>query len=271
MRSRAVILVLAILLAGAQPARGEDLPRVVSLDYCADQFVLGLAEREQILGLSPDADKPFSHFRDRAAGLRQVRPRAEVVLGLKPDLVIRGWGGSARALDLFARHGIETVQIGYATDLDGVRGVTRTVGRALGQGARASRRIAAMPQARAPSGRSALYVTPGGVTAGAETLVGSLLAHAGLANSGGPGGWHALPLEVLALAPPDLAVTAFFGFDTDARDHWSRTRHPVMQRVLANTPRVSLSEARITCPAWFVADEAAALSRQVFAQRRDRP
>ncbi|MEZ5998409.1 MAG: hypothetical protein R3B98_06925 [Hyphomonas sp.] len=93
MRLWGLLLVAMMVVA---PALAEK-PRVVSLDYCADQFVLGLADREQILAVSKDAEKPFSHLRDRAAGLPKVRAAAEDVVALKPDIVVRSWGGDARA------------------------------------------------------------------------------------------------------------------------------------------------------------------------------
>ncbi|MCC6788878.1 MAG: ABC transporter substrate-binding protein, partial [Hyphomonadaceae bacterium] len=44
--------------------------RIVSLDYCADQFVLALADREQVAALSVGARRDDSYFRDRAQGMR---------------------------------------------------------------------------------------------------------------------------------------------------------------------------------------------------------
>ena len=51
--------------------------RIVSLDYCADQYVLKLADREQILAISPDATGDFSYMREAARGVPTVRAAAE--------------------------------------------------------------------------------------------------------------------------------------------------------------------------------------------------
>ncbi|MEO0983598.1 MAG: ABC transporter substrate-binding protein [Pseudomonadota bacterium] len=260
MKRLGALLAAGVTLAAAaqsEPAR----PTVVSLDYCADQFVLGLADRDQILGVSKDADKAFSHLRARADGLRQVRASGEDVIALRPDLVVRSWGGSARDLDFYRRFGIEVAQIGYAQDIEGVRRETRAIGEALGRSAQAESLIRAMPSPAPRSAeRSALYLTPGGVTAGERTLVGALIHAAALENGAGEGGWQSLPLERLVLAPPAVALTAFFEFDTDAADHWSLSRHPVLNRILADAQRIRLDETRLTCPAWFVAQEAAAIA-----------
>ena len=42
--------------------------RIVSLDFCADQYVLKLADRESILAVSRDATKDFSFMREEALG-----------------------------------------------------------------------------------------------------------------------------------------------------------------------------------------------------------
>lgn len=252
MRWALLFLLTLSPLAAADAVR----PTVVSLDYCADQFVLGLADREQVRALSRDAGRPFSFLRDRAEGLPTVRAVAEDVIALQPDIVIRSWGGDARALALFERMGIRTVQIGYAPDMDGAARVTREVGAALGQEGRATARVASMPGAVPATGASALYITPGGVTTGEGTMVDAIMRRAGLQNAASGTGWHSLPLETLVMDPPAVALTAFFGFDDYAFDQWSSARHPALAHALKDAKIVRMTESRLTCPAWFVADEA---------------
>ena len=106
--------------------------RVVSLDYCADQFVLKLLPRASILALSPDAEREFSYMREAAAGLQQVRPVAENVLTLEPDLIVRSYGGGPRAAGFFERAGIPVLQVPFANNLDDVRAMILTVASGLG-------------------------------------------------------------------------------------------------------------------------------------------
>lgn len=259
-----VFLLSAAFVAGSAAAEG---PKVISLDYCADQFVLGLADRDQILAVSKDADKPFSHLREKAAGLRKIRNTAEDVIALQPDLVIRSWGGDARALEFYQSLGISTFQIGYASDLEGAMRVTREAGAALGQERRADTMVAAMPAPKVPEGRAALYLTPGGVTAGPGTMVDAIIQAAGLTNAEASPGWHTVSLESLVQSPPSAVLTAFFGFDADATDQWSVSRHPVLKRILSDADTYAMDESRLTCPAWFVADEAADLSAELGRAR----
>ena len=253
----AFFLMVLAGFAQAEPAR----PTLVSLDYCADQFVLALADREQILAVSKDAERRFSHLREKAAGIPKVRAAAEDVIALQPDVVVRSFGGDARALAFYERFGIRTVQLGYAEDVQGTVDVLRAVAAEIGQGARAEALIAAMPGAAPDKGRAALYVTPGGVSAGQGTMIGSIMAQAGLSNANTGEGWTDLPLERLVQAPPALMLTAFFGFDDDATDRWSVSRHPVMRRLLAGAQVIAMDESRISCPAWLVADEAQAIAQ----------
>ncbi len=253
----AFFLMMAAGFAQAEPAR----PTLVSLDYCSDQFVLALADREQILAVSKDAERRFSHLREQAAGIPKVRAAAEDVIALQPDLVVRTFGGDARALQFYERFGIRTVQLGYAEDVQGTVDVLRAVAAEIGQGARAEALIAAMPGAALETGRAALYVTPGGVSAGNGTMIGSIMARAGLSNANTGEFWTDLPLERLVQSPPALMLTAFFGFDDDATDRWSVSRHPVMQRLMAEAEVIAMDESRISCPTWFVADEAQAIAK----------
>ncbi len=237
--------------------------RIVSLDYCADQFVLGLADRSQIAALSMDSKRPFSYLGAEARGLPQVRADAEAVLALKPDLVVRAWGGDPKLMRFLERLKIETHEIGYAENVEGAFELTRQAGVAFGRETKAEQLIAAMPAAQTPTGQAAFYLTPGGVTAGRGSMVDSIMTRAGLDNAETKTGWTSYALEDLVRSPPKFILSAFFGFDTDRRDAWSPSRHPVLGRILADATVVEINEARVSCPAWFVAEESAALAQKI--------
>lgn len=269
MRVRILIAMLSGLVLA--PGAWTQPERIVSLDYCADQYVLGLADRGQIAALSPDARADFSSLAAQADGLAQVRPLAEEILGLRPDLVVRSWGGDPRALAVFERLGIAVHQIGYTASLDDIRRETRAAGAALGRSAEAERRLeemeAALGRVRPVPGMSALYVTPGGVTAGQGTFIDALLAAAGLENAAGDRpGWQSLPLEAVATRSPDLFVTGFISSATDRVDRWSASRHPVMRRAFAGRPVFALDTGVIACTTWLAGVEAARLN--AFALRQ---
>ncbi len=261
---RLLFSVISALAAGA--AAAAPASRVVSLDYCADQYLLELLPRDRILALSPDAAEDFSYHRDRADGLPRVRPAAEDVIALGPALVVRSYGGGSQALRFFDRAGIAVLQIPYADDLDAVRQAALDVAAGLGvpeRGAALVARMDARLQSVEPrtSGRSALYLTAGGATSGPGTLIHEMFRSAGLENFETRPGWHSVPLERLAYEEPDLVVATFFDGALDRTAYWSAMRHPVARRQLHERHAVMLPGAWMACGAWFVVDAIEVLAR----------
>lgn len=246
------------------PAWADEPPRVVSLDYCADQYVLALADRDQILGVSTGPNDAYSAMRTRAEGLPKLRDAAEDVIAREPDLIVRSYGGGARARTFYDRLGYNVHNLGFAQSFDDIRDTILRTARALGHPERGAQLVAQMDDAleRAAGGGgrpAALYVTPAGVTTGAGTMVHEIMSAAGFENiaaRGGAFGWRDLPLEALVLDPPELIVTGFFSMPTNTLNSWTPTRHPALREQLARTPTVHLDGAMLSCGAWFMAEAA---------------
>ena len=261
-------LVCLLLCACSQVAeRGADAPRrIVSLDYCADQYVLKFADREDILALSPDAGKRFSYMRAAAEGIPTVRPRTADVLALQPDLVVRTYGGGHDIADFMKEPGVPVVQIGFPQSIAEVRDEVLRVGTELGKPDEAEklvadmdRRLKALAERSGPQ-REVLYMTPAGVTAGEGTLVHELFVAAGLRNFQNRPGWNPLPLERLAYDRPDVIAAAFFESKTNHVDNWSAARHPVARAQLRELPVVALEGSWTSCGGWFLLDAVEALA-----------
>lgn len=264
----AIVLGVCGLLVSALAMPVRAAGAVVSLDYCADQFVLALLPRARILAVSVDATEHFSYMREAARGVRKVRSVAEDVLILAPDLVVRAYGGGANAPHFFRRAGIAVFQLGFVQSIDDVRENTRRVATALGEAARGEALIADMDRRlaavrRHAPGTRALYITPGGFTAGPDTLVHEMLAAAGLANFQQQSGFRELPLERLAYERPDLIVTAFFGTRASSADAWSAAHHPIVRRQMAAAPLLHLDGAWTSCGGWFLVEAVEALAAPV--------
>lgn len=250
---------LAALAAHAQPNR------IVSADFCADQYVLRLASRDQIAAVSRFADGEDSYERARARGLRQVRPTLEEVAPLRPDLVVRTFGGGPQFEAALARHNIRVLNIGWIEDIDGVLREVRRLGAAFGHAGRAEAfartleaRRRAIAARRAP-GLSALYITPGGVTAGRGTMVDAIFREAGIANLERGEGWRPAPLERLVRDRPERLVLSFFDYGGVRADAWSAARHPLLRRIIAATPHVTWPSSWTACAHWGALDAAEAL------------
>jgi iron complex transport system substrate-binding protein len=272
-RSRVFAAMICIALLGCAPppkaptlVTGGRPHRVVSLDYCADQFVLKLADRNDIAALSPDATGSFSYMRSQARGLPTVRPSAEDVLALKPDLIVRSYGGDPRAVSFFERAGIKVHQIGWGEDFAAIRTNVSEAAQALAQTGRGEAIItdfdARLAKLRPAPGISTLYVTSGGITTGTGSMIDRMMTQAGLRNFQSTAGWNPLPLETLVRTKPRMIATAFFDNNALARDYWSSARHPIIKAALADLPVAALDGATTSCGGWFVMDAMEVLARR---------
>ncbi|NBU29638.1 MAG: ABC transporter substrate-binding protein, partial [Caulobacteraceae bacterium] len=132
-----LVFLVGVLAAGALFSEAAAAnARIVSLDQCADQYVLALAPRESIVGLSHRADDPDSRLRMLATGLPAIRVTAESLLATRPEIAVRYWGGDARLERTLQARGVRVVQIRDAADFAGIRRNIRVVAGALGGTAR---------------------------------------------------------------------------------------------------------------------------------------
>lgn len=261
-------LAFLIACAAAFPAAAQ--PRAISLDYCADQYLLKLADPAQITAVSRGADKDYSYMREAAAPYKKIRPSLEEVAPLEPNIILRQWGGGVAAERTFSRFGATVVSLGYPENFEGVKENIRIVADALDQHtkgealiAEMERRLIALEPTAAHTNTRALYVTPGGVTAGAHTMIDAIMNTAGVINMAAQAGqsyWPALPAEAVLLNPPELIVTGFFNAADERINHWSAARHPALGRLFQKTPTVGLGPDIISCAAWFSVDAAEAIA-----------
>lgn len=239
--------------------------RIVSLDYCADQYVLALADRDQIAALSTESQDDFSYLSELAVGIPQVLPRAELVLALKPDLIIRSFGGGPQANALFDRAGIPVVQLGWTNDFDALTDELKRISEELGAPERGQQladdfdqRLAAIQSS--PQVKRALYMTPGGVTSGTGSLIDQMFIAAGLTNYQDMPGWHDLPLERLLTDTPDIVAAAFYDSIHQTPGNWSSSRHPIALDQLKHAETVPLNGAWTSCGAWYLIEAIEALA-----------
>ena len=177
----------AALLLWAVPAVAEP-QRVVSLNLCTDQLLVLLAP-ERAVALSPLARDPaLSVVAGQAARMRWVRPDAEAVLDLKPDLVLAGPFGAQTTLAALARRGMAIARTALPQDFPAIRAETRRFAALLGAAANGERLIAAMDRTLAAvvkgPPRRLLPLEPRGYAASAGTLEDAVITTAGYVNAG---------------------------------------------------------------------------------------
>jgi iron complex transport system substrate-binding protein len=275
---RVVLFFLLFLAACSQETSalqgGKERPRIVSLDYCADQYALALADRADILALSPDATASFSYLRTEAKGIHQVRPRTEDILLLQPDVVIRSYGGGPTITGFLERLDIPIIQIGYATSLDDIKTIISTTGEQLNAKEKGEKliqkmeqRIEALPQHQ--SQETVLYMTSRGAVAGRNTMLDQLITTSGKTNFLETSGWVSVPLEQLAYTAPDIIATGFFEANEQVSDIWTPSRHPVAKRALTSSVQIDIPGAWTACSGWFLLDAADALAKANAAKEEE--
>ncbi|MEO0400108.1 MAG: ABC transporter substrate-binding protein [Pseudomonadota bacterium] len=216
--------------------------------------------------MSPDAEASYSYFRERARDFPKLQANAEAVIALKPDLIVRTYGGGPNALAFFERLGVPVLQIPYAVDFEGVRHAMRVTADALDRRASAetvtiqmdTRLANARNAARAPLRH--LYMTPGGVTSGPGSFIHEIFLAAGHKNYEQRPGWRALPLERLARQAPDRTAVAFFDSKDHATDAWTAARHPLARALLQTDAVAEIDSAFLACTAWFAVNAVEALA-----------
>ena len=227
--------------------------------------MLALSPRGAIAGLSRRADDGDSPMAARARGLPLRRVTLETALAVRPELVVRVYGGDARLVEALERRGVRVLTLEDAADFEGVRRNMRRVGDALGERAAAEAMVARMDRrlaraAGAWKGQRAIYLTPSGFTAGPGTLPDEILRAAGLVNVTTQPGYAEAPLERLTLDPPAAVVAGFFDTQAYANASWSPGRHAVMQRLIRERMVTHVPGRLIACANWGAAEAAELLA-----------
>ncbi len=185
------------------------------MNLCADELVLRLADRAQVLAVTYLASDPRgSTVASEAVGVPVTRGLTEEVVALRPDLVIAGAFTTRTTVGMLRRVGSPVLELGVPADLDGVRAQIRQVAEALGHPERGEALVADLDAKLAsviPSTRPlrALVMRPNAFTVAPGGLGDALIRAAGLVNVAAEIGrdrFGQVPLEAAALADADLIV-----------------------------------------------------------------
>src|SRR3984957_11188315 len=138
----ALVCIGSALGASAQPPA---IPhRIVSLNTCADQFLIALADKTQIAALTKFARDPtLSFYADRARAYPISGGQAEAVLNLRPDLVIASPYDRAETVALLEGR-VSILALKPADSFDEVISDTRAVALAIGHPERGEALIRSM-------------------------------------------------------------------------------------------------------------------------------
>ncbi len=258
---RAWLAGTALLLGGAgalwaaapgPAAKAPTVPqRIVSINLCADQLVLALADRGQIAGLTKNAtDAEMSGEAAKARGIPQLSNSAEQILAIEPDLIVGMPASRSAALTALPEADYPLLDLETADRLDQIYASIHQTATAVGHPARGEALVARMQGELAGlpkpgRGRVAAYYQRRGYMTGTGTLIDELMGRVGLVNLAGRLGkppLSQLSLEEMVAARPDFLIVES-ATDTVTDQGSEMLHHPALKDI----PRISVPQAWTVC------------------------
>lgn len=256
MKLKALIASFLVALSGT--AAAETRPqRIVSLNLCADQYLLALADRAQVATLSHNARNPALSFGAEMAKEWPVSDgNAEELTVLKPDLVIASRIRRPEIRIFLETQNIPVLEIEPAHTLEDIRAQTLAIAGAIGAEARGAALIAdiegrlALARQSAPEKRpAAAHYQRRGFISGQATLMSEIMDWAGLENIASRMGarrTQRVSMEILLAAQPEILVTGVPA--TNERDIGKEVlEHPALKTLYAKARWIEIPEAMTVC------------------------
>lgn len=263
-------LLLALMLAVAGVAEAAP-KRIVSLNVCADQLLIALADKQQITALTSNARDPaFSVYAKAAQSYPVARGTAEEVLALKPDLIVASPYMRSETLMLIRGRGIPMVEVPPANNYADIVAQVRQVAAAIGQPERGERLIHHMNSAlevieSVGSGAVAAHYQRGGYLTGPDTLIDEMMRRVGLRNLATVLNRPAisyLPLEAIVRARPDILIVSGYANAGRGAD---LLFHPALAKAVPPAHRIRLPGAMTVCGGPFYPQAVRMLRDQLLA------
>ena len=252
----------ALLAVGpAPPVSADSVPsHVVSINLCADELLIALADPAQIADLSIYATDPnLAFLAGEAKRFRHDAGAAETVVAMAPDLVLAGRFSKRETRATLTTLGYRLVELEPARNIADSVAQIRKVASLLGHPERGEGLISRIDEARDRAATAvsigsgnrrsvAVYLRRGYVT-GSNTLTDELLSLVGLDNAGSrlagrTGG--VVPLEKLIAAPPDYLLVS--SRQAPAEDQGSALlAHPALAALFPPEKRIALPDRLTVC------------------------
>ncbi|API58797.1 iron ABC transporter [Tardibacter chloracetimidivorans] len=250
------LTVLAIAMACSVTAAAQPR-RIVSMNMCADQLLIELADHSQIAALTELSRDPVLSFHaDRAQSYPVAGGSAEEVLMLRPDLVVSPPFQRKEALSLLNGRSVKIVTVGFADSLEAIYADIRRLAGAIGHPARGEAMIRRMEadlerlsQDRPGKGRIAAYYQRRGYLTGTGTLIDEIMERAGLVNLAerlGRPALSRLSLEEMARSRPDFLLMESATRRVNDRGS-EMLHHPALDHVVPPERRLYLPQAIAVC------------------------
>lgn len=248
------VLLLTLLTLAAPQLRSADKIGVASINLCADQLALLLADSDQIRSLSNlSHEEAGSYFFETARAYPVNEGHAEQILNLQPDIVIVGQYSNVHTVAMLRDVGLEIFTLPIANSIEAVLENIISVATWVGQPQRGEIIVkelrARLAKIKPPTDErlTAAVFDPNGYTSGASTLRGEVIESAGFSNVAAMAGiesYGKLTLESIINLDPDVLLESPYSPGT-----WSRAQavshHPALFGAGVN-PHVIYVPSRMT-------------------------
>lgn len=229
---------------------------VASINLCADQLVLLLADKDQIRSLSNLSHEEAGSFYFETAREYPVNEgHAEQILGLQPDIVIVGQYSSQHTVAMLQEVGLNIETLPIANNVETVFQNILHVAEWVGHPQRGvdlvdelRQKLAAI-QPQAGSKPIAAVFDPNGYTSGKLSLRGEIMETAGFQNAASLAGiesYGKLSLEAIIALQPDALIESPYSPGT-----WSRaqamSQHPALLDAGVNPHIIHVPSRKTVC------------------------
>jgi len=254
-------------------------PSVASINLCADQLVVLLADSVQIKTLSNlSQQKAGSYYYQQAQAFTVNTGHSEQILPYQPDLVIAGQYSSAHTISLLRETGLRVETLPIANSLEMMVDNIKTVARWLQQDERGAEviseirlRLAALQPAQANRPMAAVY-DPNGYTVGKNSIRGDIIERAGWQNAASQLGiesYGSLSLEAMLHLQPDALIESPYSPGTYSRAQ-TLNRHPALRGAGLNPLIITIPSRMTICAGPWTIDVIEELQRQRIRFQRER-
>lgn len=269
----AMLAASSVQSAGARPSTPvlKRPHRIVSLNLCADQLLVALADRDQIAGLTRYASDPdMSAVAAQARHLPVFGGSAEEIMAADPDLVVGMPARRNPAIAVLKGQRYPSLDLKSAKTYDEIIASIRDVAVAVGHPERGEAMIARMNAELAglpkvTGGKVAAYYQRRGYLTGTGTLVDDLMTRVGLVNLAGKLGKPSLSqmsLEEMAMARPDFIV-----MDSATQKVEDQGTEMIHHPILKGIPRITIPQTWTVCGGPAYVKAARAMATQAIAGR----
>lgn len=266
-------LTTSLYLAAAlvSPCIAIAAPKVVSINLCADQLLMLLADPEQLLSLSNLSHQSAgSYYYEQARAYPTNEGHAEQVLPMQPDIVIAGQYSSPYTLDLLREVGLRVETIPIANSIDTMLANITQISRWLGHPSRGDTIVSALnqrldslknslhkeQQANAEKFPIAAVYDPNGYTSGAQSLRGQMIELSGWRNAAALAGiqqYGQLSLETIISLQPDALIFSPYSPGTYSRAQ-AMSQHPALLEAGVNPHIIHVPSRKTVCAGPWTVD-----------------